>query len=53
MAGSFTGAAKEQAFVSENIAGKGEDADYQNCLLFLQCFQKASHIRLLKVESVL
>ena len=33
----------------KNIVGKGENADYQHFLLFLQCFQKASISRLLKV----
>ena len=26
----------------ENIVGKGDNAGYQHCLLFPQCFQKAS-----------
>ena len=34
----------------ENIVEKGENADYQHFLLFAQCFQKAS---LLKVRIVL
>ena len=25
----------------KNIVGKGENAGYQHCLLFLRCFQKA------------
>ena len=33
----------------ENIVGKGENAGYQNFLLFPQCFQKASCIGSLKV----
>ena len=33
----------------ENIVGKGENAGYQHFLLFLQCFQKASVVRSLKV----
>ena len=32
----------------ENIVGKGENAGYQHFLLFLQCFQKASFVGLLK-----
>ena len=26
---------------AENIVGKGENAGYQHCLLFPQCFQEA------------
>ena len=33
----------------ENIVGTGENAGYQNVLLFLHCFQKVSLLRLLKV----
>ena len=36
----------------ENIVGKGENAGYQHFLLFLDCFQKASYARLLKVAIV-
>ena len=36
----------------ENIVGKGENADYQHFLLFLQCFQKASFQGPLKVGIV-
>ena len=36
----------------ENIVGKGENAGYQHFLLFLQCFQKATFSRLLKVGFV-
>ena len=36
----------------ENIEVKGENAGYQNFLLFSQCFQKASFSRLLKVSVV-
>ena len=36
----------------ENIVGKGENAGYQHFLLFLQCFQKASSSRSLKVDVV-
>ena len=36
-----------------NIVGKGENAGYQHFLLFLQCFQKASISRSLKVGIVL
>ena len=32
--------------------GKGENAGYQHFLLFLQCFQKASYSKLLKVGIV-
>ena len=32
----------------ENIVGKGENAGYQHFLLFLQCFQKASFLRVVK-----
>ena len=37
----------------ENIVGKGENAGYQHFLLFLQCFQKAFSLGLLKVWIVL
>ena len=36
----------------ENIVGKGENADYQHFLVFLQCFQKASFQWSLKVGIV-
>ena len=36
----------------ENIAGKEENADYQQTLLFPQCFQKSSLPGLLKVNTV-
>ena len=36
----------------ESIVGKGENAGYQHFLLFLQCFQKASLLRLLKARIV-
>ena len=36
----------------ENIVGKGANAGYQHFLLFLQCFQKASHTGSLKVMIV-
>ena len=36
----------------ENIVGKGENTGYQHFLLFLQCFQKPSISRLLKVGIV-
>ena len=36
----------------ENIAEKGENAGYQHFVLFLQCFQKTSFSRLLKVGIV-
>ena len=36
----------------ENIVGKRENAGYQHFLLFLQCFQKASFPRSLKVGIV-
>ena len=36
----------------ENIVGKGEKAGYQRCLLFPQCFQKASVSGSLKVGIV-
>ena len=36
----------------ENIVGKGENAGYQPFLLYLQCFQKTSFSRLLKVRIV-
>ena len=36
----------------ENIAGKGENAGYQNFLLFSECFQKASFRRSLKIGIV-
>ena len=32
----------------ENNVGKGENADYQHFLLFLQCFQKLSFFRVVK-----
>ena len=35
-----------------NIVGKGENAGYQNFLLFPLCFQKASLSGLLKVGTV-
>ena len=34
----------------ENIVGKGENADYQHFLLFLQCFQKLCFSEVLKVR---
>ena len=37
---------------TENIVEKGENAGYQHFLLFLQCFQKTSFYRLLKVGIV-
>ena len=36
----------------KNIVGKGENAGYQHFLLFPQCYQKASHRRVLKVMIV-
>ena len=36
----------------ENFEGKGENVGYQHFLLFLQCYQKASFSRLLKVGIV-
>ena len=36
----------------ENIVGKGENADYQHFPFFLQCFQKASFSKSLKVGIV-
>ena len=36
----------------ENIVGKGENAGYQQFLLFPQCFQKASFSGLFKVRIV-
>ena len=36
----------------ENIVGKGENAGYQQYLLFVQCFQKASFSRSLEVRIV-
>ena len=36
----------------ENIVGKGANADNQQFLLFLQCFQKASCLGSLKVRIV-
>ena len=33
----------------ENIVGKGENAGYECSLLFLQCFQKTSFLKALKV----
>ena len=30
----------------ENIVGKGENAGYQHILLFPQCFQKASFLKI-------
>ena len=36
----------------ENVVGKGENAGFQQFLLFPQCFQKPSHSRLLKVGIV-
>ena len=36
----------------ENTVGKGENAGYQHLLLFLQCFQKSSSLRSLKVGIV-
>ena len=36
----------------ENIAGKGENAEYQHFLLFPQCFQKLSSPEVLKVGIV-
>ena len=32
----------------ENIVGKGENAGHQHFILFIQCFQKAFHLRSLK-----
>ena len=36
----------------ENIVVKGENAEYQHFLLFLQCFQKASFPGSLKLDIV-
>ena len=36
----------------ENSVGKGENAGYQHCLLFLQCFQKAYFSGSLKVGII-
>ena len=36
----------------ENIDGKGENAGYQNFLLFPQCFQMAFYQDLLQVGTV-
>ena len=36
----------------ENIVGKGENAGNQHFLLFQQCFQKASLLRMFKVGIV-
>ena len=36
----------------ENIVGKGENADYQQFLLFSQCFQTSSTLGSLKVGIV-
>ena len=36
----------------ENTVGKGENAGYQQFLLFPQCFPKPSPLGLLKVETV-
>ena len=49
------GAAEIMGFVFErveNIVGKGDNAGYQHCLLFLQCFQKTSYSGSLKVGIV-
>ena len=35
--------------MAENIVGKEENAGYQHFLLFIQCFQKATSLGLLKV----
>ena len=37
----------------ENIVGKEENAGYQHFLLFLQCFQKASSMRVVKRRDCL
>ena len=36
----------------ENTVGKGENSGYQNFLIFLQCFQKASFSKASKVGIV-
>ena len=36
----------------ENIVGKGENTDYQQFLLFLQCFLKLAFPEVLKVGTV-
>ena len=36
----------------ENIVGKGENAGYEQFLLFPQCFQKVSFTRLFNVPMV-
>ena len=36
----------------ENIVGKGENAGCQHFLIFMQCFQKATFSRSLKVRIV-
>ena len=36
----------------ENIVGKGENADYQHFLLFLQCFEDISSSELLTLKIV-
>ena len=36
----------------ENIVGKGENAGYQHCLLFPQCFQKLSFPEMLSRDCV-
>ena len=36
----------------ENIVGKGENAGCQHFLLFPQCFQKSSFLRILKYHTM-
>ena len=36
----------------ENIVGKGENAGYQHCLLFSQCFQTSSFTDSVNVANV-
>ena len=43
---------KKKKFVSENVTGKGEIAIFQHLFSVMQCFQKASFSRLLKVRIV-
>ena len=38
---------------AENTVGKGENAGYQQFLLFLQCFPKPYSLRSLKIRVVL
>ena len=38
--------------MEETIVGKGENAGYQHCLLFPQCFQKTTLTGSLKVGIV-